>query len=417
MSYILNKTNGAIVATVIDASIDSTTDLIFVGRNYAGYGEYQNENFLKLLENFSNNTPPSKPIEGQLWYDTANKHLNFYDQSDWKSIATLEISLTNPSSTSVSSIGDLWYSNLNEQLYVYNGSNYILVGPPIGADTKAGWRGDYDSSITAPGANISNIKAVINEDVIAIVSTDEYLVSQFANSTYPIYKPNVKLHRGINLIDADPNSGNSEAAGSYFWGSAAHSLLSNTSTFTKGFATTIDASNKYKPVTFITTSSASFTDGTISINYGFTYNPSTNYVKATRFEGVATSAFYADLAERYEADAIYEPGTVLVLGGEKEVTISTSYGDTKVAGIVSTNPAYMMNSEAGSNETHPYIALKGRVPCRVEGVINRGDLLVTSTHPGYASAWLGGSAPDGTVIAKALGTQSEGFGVIEVLVV
>jgi hypothetical protein len=77
----------------------------------------------------------------------------------------------------------------------------------------------------------------------------------------------------------------------------------------------------------------------------------------------------------------------------------------------------MMNSEAGTDETHPYIALKGRVPCRVEGLINKGDLLVTSAYPGYATAWLGGSAPDGTVIAKALGTQSEGFGVIEVLVV
>jgi len=77
----------------------------------------------------------------------------------------------------------------------------------------------------------------------------------------------------------------------------------------------------------------------------------------------------------------------------------------------------MMNSEAGTDETHPYIALKGRVPCKVTGIIEKGDLIVTSTYPGYATAWHGGSAPDGTIIGKALGTQSEDFGIIEVLVI
>ena len=102
-------------------------------------------------------------------------------------------------------------------------------------------------------------------------------------------------------------------------------------------------------------------------------------------------------------------------GGEKEVTTTDKFADTRVAGIVSKNPAYMMNSGAGTDETHPYIALKGRVPCKVVGTINKGDLLVTSTYPGYAAAT---TYPDsGTVIGKALGTQSEGFGVIEVLVV
>ena len=75
-----------------------------------------------------------------------------------------------------------------------------------------------------------------------------------------------------------------------------------------------------------------------------------------------------------------------------------------------------MNSEAGSDESHPYIALKGRVPCKVVGSINKGDLLVTSTFPGYAACWAS-HAGEGSVIGKALGTQSEGFGVIEVLVV
>lgn len=415
MSYILNKTNGSVVATVQDATIDKTTDLTFVGRNYAGYGEIQNENFLKLLENFSNSTSPSKPIEGQLWYDPNSKHLNVYDSSNWKSIATLEINSANPINLVVPTVGDLWYNDTEQQLYVFNGSSYSLIGPPIGADSNAGWRGDFES---ADGQNkIYNTKAVIDGETIATVSNQEYSLNGALSGNYTIYSPGAKVYKGINLTGADPATGNSEAANNYFWGSAAHALHANTATYANGFATEIDTTNKYNPVAFLSTSTDSFTDGTISIDYGFTYNPSTHYVKATRFEGVATSAFYADLAERYEADAIYQPGTVVVIGGEKEVTISEIYGDTRVAGIVSTNPAYMMNSDAGSDETHPYIALKGRVPCQVVGTINKGDLLVTSSTPGHATAWLGGSAPDGTVIGKALECHFEGLGTIEVFVI
>ena len=125
-------------------------------------------------------------------------------------------------------------------------------------------------------------------------------------------------------------------------------------------------------------------------------------------------ATYADIAERYEADAVYEPGTVLVIGGDKEVTTTDQFADTRVAGIVSNNPAYMMNSDAGNDETHPYIALKGRVPCKVVGYIKKGDLLVTSTHPGYATAV--NAVHSGAIIGKALEGNSEGFGIIEVKV-
>lgn len=137
-------------------------------------------------------------------------------------------------------------------------------------------------------------------------------------------------------------------------------------------------------------------------------------VNAVTFKGVATSAQYADLAERYHADAEYEPGTVLVIGGDNEVTVSTTAWDTRVAGIVSTAPAYMMNSGAGEDKTHPYVALRGRVPCKVIGPVSKGDLLVTSDLEGHA---MKDSAPrEGTVIGKALGDCYEISGVIEVLV-
>jgi hypothetical protein len=412
MSYILNKTNGSIIAIVADASIDTTADLIFVGRNYAGYGEIQNENFLKLLENFSNTSAPSKPIEGQLWYNSNSKHINMYDSTNWKSLATLEVNSINPINIVIPTTGDLWYDTSEQQLYVFNGVSYTLIGPPIGADSNAGWRGDFES---ADGQNkIYNTKAVIGDSVIATISNQEYTLNGGLSGQYTI-SDGARLHKGINLTGANPNTGNSEAAGNYFWGTAAHALNANTATYALGFSTTLDTANKYNPVGFINTTTTSFTNGTISIDYGFTFNPSTNYVKATRFEGVATSALYADLAERYEADAVYESGTVLIIGGEKEVTVTTTFADTRVAGIVSKNPAYMMNSEAGTDETHPYIALKGRVPCKVQGHINKGDLIVTSSTPGYGIA--ASNVFGGAIIGKALRSQSEGFGIIEVLVV
>ena len=128
--------------------------------------------------------------------------------------------------------------------------------------------------------------------------------------------------------------------------------------------------------------------------------------------GTATAARYADLAERYTSDVIYEPGTVLIFGGDKEVTESTSANDKRVAGVVSTNPGYMMNSEL---EGGLYVALTGRVPCQVVGTIKKGDLMVTSHIPGVAMA--NDDPKIGTVIGKALEDyDSPEVGVIEVVV-
>ena len=427
MAYILNKTNGGVLTTVQDASIDQTTDLKFLGRNYAGYGEFQNENFIKLLENFSNTTEPPRPIEGQIWYDTVNKKLNVYNASNWKGISNIEVDSVNPYTIGgkTPSLGDLWYYTPGEQLFVYNGSEYVLIGPPIGADKQAGWRSDYEQNIVEPGTPIYNIKAVIGSEVFAVVSNQQYTVNPDTTNNYPLLAQNTttsKLYKGITLVGANATTGvsvqvdasNSYTDGIILWGSAAHSINSNYSTKSGSNTYTENNDNTYRPVVFVTTSSGNVAN--INIDYGFTYNASTNYVRATRFEGVATSALYADLAERYEADDVYEPGTVLVIGGDKEVTTTAIYADTRVAGIVSTNPAYMMNSEAGTDETHPYIALKGRVPCKVLGPVIKGDLLVTSGTPGHAQAW-SSRAPEGSVIAKALENNLEGFGIIEVLVV
>lgn len=115
--------------------------------------------------------------------------------------------------------------------------------------------------------------------------------------------------------------------------------------------------------------------------------------------GKATQAQYADLAENYQADAEYAPGTVLVFGGECEVTTTTLTHDTRVAGVVSTEPAYLMNAVQGNVA----VALTGRVPCQVRGPVNKGTVLVTSNVPGVAEALNDSMYRPGCILGKSLG--------------
>lgn len=126
----------------------------------------------------------------------------------------------------------------------------------------------------------------------------------------------------------------------------------------------------------------------------------------------ATSAQYADLAENYTADASYEPGTVVIFGGRSEVTQSISSDDHRVAGVVSSNPSYLMNADLGGEHVVA-LALQGRVPCRVTGFIARGDLLV-SAPDGRAQA--NNQARAGTIVGKALESFTGEHGVIEIAV-
>lgn len=127
--------------------------------------------------------------------------------------------------------------------------------------------------------------------------------------------------------------------------------------------------------------------------------------------GTATQAQYADLAEKYTADAEYAPGTVLDFGGEAEVTLSSTDGSRKIAGVVTTNPAYLMNSALEG--VTAAIALQGRVPCKVTGVIQKGDMLVSN---GDGTARAEADPKLGSVIGKALTSHGGGLGIIEVVV-
>jgi hypothetical protein len=142
-------------------------------------------------------------------------------------------------------------------------------------------------------------------------------------------------------------------------------------------------------------------DNAASPTSGLTYVPGSGTLTSAVFAGTASSARYADLAENYLADATYHPGTVLEFGGQQEVTTTTHSYSTRVAGVVSTNPAYLMNSEL-IGEHAVGVALTGRVPCKVIGKIVKGDRLVSSDIPGVAQVMTDDQYKPGSIIGKAV---------------
>ena len=155
----------------------------------------------------------------------------------------------------------------------------------------------------------------------------------------------------------------------------------------------------------------------VSKHSGLYFNPDGDILTATLFEGQATSAQYADLAERYLADANYESGTVLEFGGPNEVTMTTNPNSTKIAGVVSTDPAYLMNSKL-EGEHAVAVALRGRVPCKVIGTIQKGDVLIASDVPGCAMASPSPHTVSASqIVGKALESKTnDAEGIIEVVI-
>jgi hypothetical protein len=178
-------------------------------------------------------------------------------------------------------------------------------------------------------------------------------------------------------------------------------------------ATDTDDNSTYYPV-FV--SSAGVNAVPYLDNPGRAYNPSTNTLTTTIFSGTSTQARYADLAECYLSDNTYSPGTVIEFGGTHDVTITTQSHSSRVAGVVSTNPAYQMNFGL-EGEYVVTVALTGRVPCNVVGKIAKGDCLVASEYPGVAKVLDIGQYRPACILGKALQDyDSDEIGTIEIAV-
>ena len=268
MPYTIDYSTSSKTAIVVnDGTVDTTTSLSLIGKNYTNFGELLNEDLLHLLENFANASAPSNPTEGQLWYDTTNSVLKLYDNGQW-----------------------------------------YTMGAPAGT-TRVEYRNRQDTA----GVYHKTIELIVDNNIVSITTDDT-----------SVWTPH-----------------------------ATEYLEDGTTALTTQFAT---------------------------IQAGIQMNSTANY----KFRGTATSAEYADLAERYEADAEYSAGTVVKIGGDKEITQTTQQMDTDVFGIVSTSPGFEMNAGDGTDATHPFVALAGRVPCKVIGKVTKGDRMISSDTPGHA---------------------------------
>jgi hypothetical protein len=215
MAYKVDRFNGTFLVNVDDGSIDNTTDLRFVGKNYAGYGEIQNENFLHLLENFANISAPPRRITGQIWYDSLNKKLKYFDGDKFKSAGGPEVGSEAPAGLSV---GDFWYDTSSNRLYAWSGNQFTLIGPAIEDDIST-------SSILPQqikdnlGNNRSILKVIAGGDVIAIISKDAFTIN---NNLNPITGFS-EVKKGITLINTNGTTGIT-STDHFFWGTASNSL-------------------------------------------------------------------------------------------------------------------------------------------------------------------------------------------------
>ena len=138
MAYTINKTDGTVVATITDGTIDNSTSLTLFGKSFSGFGELLNENLVKLLENSSSTSAPTAPLKGELWFDASTNQVKVYDGTSFKPTGGAKAQSSEPSSASA---GDLWTDTDDDQLYVYTGSAWQLVGPVYtSGQTLSGWK-------------------------------------------------------------------------------------------------------------------------------------------------------------------------------------------------------------------------------------------------------------------------------------
>ena len=478
MSYTITTTAGSTLATIADGTVNTTTtSLTLIGKNYAGYGIFFNENYVKLLENFSNTTAPSAAITGQIWYDTHEQILKVYTGGLWKPISSSAAGSTAPAGPVA---GDLWWDTANAQLKVYSGSSWVTVGPSY--TSTSGTSGAVVETIldSSLGSHVV-VKFYISNAAISVLSKDSTFTPQTSIPGFTTIKP------GLNLISAATVTGaqfTGDASNALFLnGVSANQFLRSDQNTTTAYSITAGGGiNVGSDLTISSLSGAvnvrnvtnngdlnlwvnkggvdtkaigiTASTGAVALtgnltaaqNVGITGNlnvtgysnhlgitvvsntvlPISNNtinigsagtkfanVYATYLVGTAITANYADLAERYEADAVYAPGTVVQLGGAKEITLASQELSDAVFGVISTNAGFVMNGEAGTDATHPQVAVAGRVPVKVIGLVNKGDRLVSAGN-GFARAGLHSEITAFNVIGRALISKTTtGDGVIE----
>lgn len=195
MSYKLNKTDGSLLVELVDGRLDTTTtDISLIGKNYQGFGESINENFIALLENFSNSSAPSKPVKGQLWYDSSTGRLKVYTGTTFKSTDSTIFASSQPTDLVQ---GDIWIDGANDQMYFWNGIEKVLVGPRY-AKNQLRTGPIVETIKDTIGQNKVVVKNYINGSLISIEAKEDF-------SPFPPITGFDSLKQGINVNSSYPD--------------------------------------------------------------------------------------------------------------------------------------------------------------------------------------------------------------------
>ena len=391
MAYTIVKSDGTVLTSIADGTINTTsTSVGLPGRNYAGYGQTLDTNFVHQIESYAATTPPANPLRGQLWYNTNTSTLNvcpadLAPASSW-------LSLTSTSSGgpttfgAVTVTGDVQANNLIA-VNTIQGANGVFTNISVSANANisvanvtSGIIGTTTTtSITTGGTGVAG--AMVGTWTLDGATSGNALI---------VTSGNLWANAGIRVNPANlwDLSGNPISfAGTYG--------NSNVAAFMPTYTGTLQPSS-------LTTSSI-LGGGTIGGIW-------------TLSGGARLNATYADLAERFESDAEYDAGTVVELGGEKEVTSVVNDLSENVFGVVSKTAAYLMNSAAGSDKTHPAIAMSGRVQVKVSGSVKKGDRLVSAGRGKARAAQLGEATAFNTIGRSLVNKNDEGTGTVEAIV-
>ena len=411
MAYTIVKSDGSVLTTIADGTINTTsTSLGLPGRNYPGYGQTLDTNFVHMVENFAANTPPANPIRGQLWYNINNSTL-YVCPTNGAANANVWLALTatssggnttfggvtvtgNLSAANLTATNDITASNLISSLNLtITGAatiaNASISNANIGTlTTTAITSGSQSTNGTLTGVWTANGAGTAN----GVAGTSMWVTGGnlviTGGASIGIRTDNYMYANGANLFGGGVAYSNANVA-AYL-----PTYVGNVGT--SGGATVFNGTTL--------TTGANTTAGSITGNWTLT-------------SGSRLQATYADLAERFEADDTYDPGTVVQLGGTKEITAVKFELSEDVFGVISNSAAYLMNAGAGDDQTHPPVAVSGRVHVKVMGKVAKGQRLVSAGN-GIARAADQGEATAFNTIGRALTEKTtQGVGTVEAIVI
>jgi hypothetical protein len=409
MAYTIVKSDGTVLTTIPDGTIDTTsTSLGLPGRSFSGYGQAQDTNFVHLTENFAAATPPPNPLRGQIWYNTSTNTV-LVCPADGEANAAAWLALTSTSSGATTTFGNVSVSGsiTTGNLTV---SNAISAGS-ISTDTLT-----VTSNANIANATLSG-STVISSLNTTSITTGSANTNGNLTGTWTLTGNGVA--NGINGTALWVTDGNVVITGAggigirtdnYMYANGVSIPLggtygdSNVAAYLPTYAAnvgTVGGATVFNGRTLST--GANTTTGNITGQWSLTV-------------GSRLTATYADLAERFAADDAYAPGTVVELGGEKEITIAKDELSEKVFGVVSNTAAYLMNAGAGEDDTHPAIAVAGRVSVNVIGTIKKGDRLVSAGNGIARAANTGEATAFNTIGRSLINKDTEDAGVIEAVV-